>query len=79
MNPAVRSDLLESMGLVGRGLGILQARRFGPAGARRWRRWRCVWPCCARGCRREAPAAAAGRGALFVEDFEEFVSQLAVR
>ena len=25
MNPAVRSDLLESMGLVGRGLGVLQA------------------------------------------------------
>jgi hypothetical protein len=80
MNPAVRSDLLDSMGLVGRGLGILQAA------ALRAGRGQEIATLETRLAVLRARLLAGSSGPqllagvrLFVEDFEEFVSQLAVR
>ena len=80
MNPAVRSDLLDSMGLVGRGLGVLQssALRAGKGQEMATLEMRLAM------LRARLQAGSAGPQLLagvrlFVEDFENFVTELAVR
>lgn len=80
MNPAVRSDLLESMGLVGRGLGVLQssALRAGKGQEMATLEMRLAMLRARLRAGSAGPQLLAGVR-LFVEDFEAFVSQLAVR
>ena len=80
MNPAVRSDLLDSMGLVGRGLGILQsaALRAGRGQEMATLEMRLAMLRARLQAGSTGPQLLAGVR-LFVEDFEEFVSRLAVR
>ena len=80
MNPAVRSDLLESMGLVGRGLGVLQgaAVRTGRGQEMATLEMRLAMLRARLQAGSTGPQLLAGVR-LFIEDFEEFVSQLAVR
>jgi len=80
MNPVVRSDLLESMGLVGRGLGVLQgaALRAGRGQEMATLEMRLAMLRARLQAGSTGPQLLAGVR-LFIEDFEEFVSQLAVR
>ena len=79
MNPAVRADLLESMALVGRGLGVLEASAR-MAGKGREMASLEMRLAILRGRLRAGsagPQLLAGVR-LFIEDFEELVSKLAV-
>jgi hypothetical protein len=80
MNPAVRFDLLESMGLVGRGLGVLQgaALRAGRGQEMATLEMRLAMLRARLQAGSTGPQLLAGVR-LFIEDFEEFVGQLAVR
>ncbi len=80
MSPVVRTDLLDSMGLVGRGLGILQstAIRAGRGQEMATLEMRLVMLRARLQAGSTGPQLLAGVR-LFVEDFEEFVTQLAVR
>ena len=80
MNPAVRSDLLESMGLVGRGLGGLQssALRAGKGQEMATLEMRLAMLRARLRAGSAGPQLLAGVR-LFVEDFENFVTELAVR
>ena len=80
MNSAVRTDLLESMGLVGRGLGVLQpaALRAGRGQEMATLEMRLAMLRARLQAGSTGPQLLAGVR-LFIEDFEEFVSQLAVR
>lgn len=80
MNSAVRSDLLDSMGLVGRGLGVLQsaALRAGRGQEMATLEMRLAMLRARLQAGSTGPQLLAGVR-LFIEDFEEFVSRLAVR
>jgi hypothetical protein len=80
MSPVVRTDLLESMGLVGRGLGILEtaALRAGRGQEMATLEMRLAMLRARLQAGSNGPQLLAGVR-LFVEDFEEFVTRLAVR
>lgn len=80
MSPVVRTDLLDSMGLVGRGLGILQpaALRAGRCQDMATLEMRLAMLRARLQAGSTGPQLLAGVR-LFIEDFEEFVSELAVR
>lgn len=80
MNSAVRTDLLESMGLVGRGLGVLQAAavRAGRGQEMAMLEMRLAMLRARLQAGSTGPQLLAGVR-LFIEDFEEFVGRLAVR
>jgi len=80
MNPAVRADLLDSMGLVGRGLGVLEnaALRAGKGGEMATLEMRLAL---LRGRLRAGstgPNLLAGVR-LFIEDFEDFITRISNR
>lgn len=79
MNPSVRADLLDSMALVGRGLGVLEssARMAGKGEEMATLEMRLALLRSRLRAGSTGPQLLAGVR-LFIEDFEEFVSQLAV-